>query len=575
MLKRYKEDANFRHFFWLTVIYVLAHWFILVSTGRWWDDWVYADHDVEYVMDVFMQSSLPLAGVVNIIIWYIPYKLFVFLMFYADGIFLYKILKSIDLISEEAAFWISALFLIIPVNDARIAYICFNYSLGLFCYLLSFYLITRWVKQEGKKRVATRILSLLILVFAFNAESVMLMVVLMLLYLYYEELKTAWEWKEITLNIRKIFVAIIHYIDYLIIPVANYFVPKILFPGYGMYAGHSYIGWDTLPHIIINSPKYTWLTFKNIFSNWGKVITEEPKKIVLYIVVYAVVIGAAYLSFIRRKKPDQYEKNGIGKTLLLLCLGILAFYLGVFPYIVKRGRMIDVVYSEGRDSLLLGIGVAIIIYYFLYLFRFLVREGAIRMILVFLTVSGIIYFNNIYLEWEKNYYQQLQIRDEIASNQQILDNDNFIVIYTGSTFVNMFYQTNGNSWMVTGEETRFYMSGVDDLVRLLKLDKDSWYINFMMKDFDYTDKTIDGVIYVNYNTNHVGRATVLKQKWNEFFNTDAFNQWIREVKDIKYYPITPEQSDAIIEAYRNGDLTDENLINYVCPDSVKDGAEYP
>lgn len=24
--------------------------------------------------------------------------------------------------------------------------------------------------------------------------------------------------------------------------------------------------------------------------------------------------------------------------------------------------------------------------------------------------------------------------------------------------------------------------------------------------------------------------------------------------------------DAIMEAYQNGDLTDENLINYVCPD---------
>lgn len=571
MLKRYKEDANFRHIFWLTLIYMLAHWFILVSTGRWWDDWVYADHDVEYMMDVFMQSSLPLAGVVNIIIWYVPYKLFVFLMFYADGVFLYKILKCIDLFSEEAAFWISALFLIIPVNDARITYMCFNYSLGLFCYLLSFYLITRWIRQEGKKKIITRIISLLLLIPAFNAESIMLLVVLMLLYLYYEELKTVWEWNDIKLNIKKILLAVIHYIDYLIIPIANYCVPKILFPGYGFYGGHSYISWDTLPHIIINSPKYTWLTFKNIFSNWGMVITENPEKVALYTVVYAVVIGAVVLPFIRGRKPDQYEKISIEKTVRLLCLGILAFYLGAFPYVLKRENIINVMYADGRDSLLLGIGTAIIIYYFLY---FSVREGLIRTILVFLIVSGIIYFNNIYLEWEKNYYQQLQVRDEIASDQQILDNDNFIVIYTGSTFFNNFYQTNGNSWVVTGEETRFFMTGVNDLARLLELG-DSWYINFMMKDFDYTDKTIDGVIYVNYNTNYVGRATVLKQKWNEFFNKDAFDQWIREVKDIKYYPITPEQSDAIIEAYQSGDLTDENLINYVCPDSVKDGAEYP
>lgn len=565
MLKRYREDTHFRHFFWLTVIYVLAHWFILVSTGRWWDDWVYADHDVGYMMEVTKQGSLPLAGVVDIIIWYTPYKLFVFLMFYADGIFLYRILKSIDLFSEDAAFWISALFLIIPINDARIAYICFNYSLGLFCYLLSFYLITRWIRQEGKTRIITRILSLLILIPAFNAESVMLMVVLMLLYLYYEELKTGWEWKEIRLNIKKLFFAVAHYIDYLLLPIVNYFGTKILFPGYGFYGGRSYILWDDLFHTIMLSPWYTWLTFKNIFSNWCRVITDKPEKLALYIVIYAVVIGATVLAYIRGEKTAQYEKNSTGKTVFLLCLGILSFYLGVFPYLVKRGRKIDVVYADGRDSLLLGIGTAIIIYYFLSLFRFLLKEMGIRIILVSLIVSGVIYFNNIYLEWEKNYYQQLQIRDEIASNRQILDNDTFIVIYTGATFHNMFFQTNGNSWAATGEETRFYMTGVDDLQRLLDLKEGNLWLNFMMKDYDYTDKTIDGVIYANYNTNYIGRATVLKQKWNEFFNKDAFNQWIRETKDIKYYPITPEQSDAIVAAYQNGELTDENLIDYVLP----------
>lgn len=571
MLKRYKEDAQFRHCFWLTAIYVLAHWLILISTGRWWDDWVYADRDVGYMMEVFKQSSLPLAGVVNIIIWYIPYKVFVFFMFYADGMILYKILESIDLFSEETAFWISALFMIIPINDARITYMCFNYSLGLFCYLTSFYLVTRWVRQRGKKRIIIRILSLALLIPAFNAESVMLMVVLMLFYLYYEELKTAWKWKEIAINIKKLFAAVIHYIDYLILPIAYYSITKILFPGYGYYGGHSYIKWDDLFQTILNSPKYTWKTFKSIFTNWRNVIMDKPEKIALYIIVYVVVIGIATFVFIKKRKSCQCEKNSTGEKVLLLCLGIFAFYVGLFPYIVKRGSSVAVVYADGRDTLLLGIGTAIIIYYLLCLLRFIVKDVGVRAILVFFMVSGIMYFNNIYLEWEKNYYQQLQLRDEIASNQEILDNDTFIIIYTGSTFFDMFYQANGNSWAATGEQTRFYLTGVDDLPRLLELNEDSWYLNAMMKDYDYTDKTIDGVIYVNYNTNYMGRATILKQKWNEFFDRETFERRIREAKDIKYYPITPEQSDDIVEAYQNGDLTNENLIDYVCPGERKEG----
>lgn len=567
MLKHYREDAQFRQILWLTVIYVLAHWLLLVSRGIWWDDWVYADHNAEYIIEVCKQNSLPLSAIVCIISWYIPYKFFVFVMFYTDGILLYKILNCIDWISEEATFWVSALFLIVPVNDARITWMCFDYSLGLFCYLLSFYLITRWVRQKGKKKVITRLLSLLLLLLAFDAESIMLMVVLMLFYLYYVELQADWNWGEIRINLRKILCAVVHYLDYLILPMANYIVWKIFFPGYGYYSGHSYISWDDLPSIIINSPRYTWLTFKNIFTNWEVTMMDKPEKIALYLVVYVIAVGGAVFTFIKKGKSGQWKTNHVGKTVVLLCLGMITFYLGAFPYLVKRGRKIDVVYWEGRDSLLLGIGTAIIIYYFLYLLHFIFKEVGIRAILVFLIVSGIIYFNNVYLEWEKNYYQQLQIRDEIASNQQILDNDTFIVIYRGSTdaFLNMFYQTNGNSWAVTGEETRFYMTGTEDLARLLELNQDSWYLNAMMKDYDYTDKTIDGVIYVNYDTNYIGRTTVLKQKWNEFFHKDEFNQWIRDRKDIQYYPVTPEQSDAIVAAYQNGELTDENLIDYVLP----------
>lgn len=561
MVKKYKESADFRHIFWMTIIYVLAHWIILISTGRWWDDWVYADHNAEYVMEVFKQSSAPLAGVVDIIIWYIPYKLFVFMMFYAGGILLYKILQQVDFISDEAAFWISALFLIIPINDARILYICFNYSLGLFCYLLSFWMITKWLRQSGRKRFFARVASLLILLLAFNAESIMLMVVFMLLYIYYEELKTDWNWREFKLNIRKLCFTVLHYMDFLLLPMANYGLTKLLFPAYGVYGGHGYISWGSLIDRIINSPQYTWQTFKMIFNNWKDIVLDRPGQIVL--VVTLVVCITIYYANKKQGIKYLYEKNTLEKDILLLLLGVLFFYVGIFPYIVKRGDSINVIYCAGRDALLLGIGTAIIIYYSIHLF---VRGEFHRIIMVLLIMSGIIYFNNVYLVWEKSNYQQLQIRDEMAANQEILDNNNFLVIYSGAVICSNHAQTNGNSWIATGEQTRHYVCGTRDLGRLIEMRGDELYLNaYAMKDFDHTDKTIDGVIYVNYDDNFSGkgRGAILKRKWDEFFNKERFNQWIREIKDIDYYAITPEQSDAIIEAYQNGKLTDENLIDYV------------
>lgn len=571
MVKKYKQDVNFRNILWLTVIYVSAHWLILVSTGRWWDDWVYADRNAAYVMEVFKQSSLPLAGIVDIIIWYVPYKLFVFGMFYAGGIFLYKILKKIDLFSDEASFWISALFLIIPINDARITYICFNYSLGLFCYLLSFFLITKWIDQNGKKRIIMRVMSHLLLLISFNAESIMLMVALMLIYMYYEELKTEWNWREVRLNIKKLFFAVLHYVDFLLLPIANYSVMKLLFPGYGNYGGHSYIKWGSLLNTIKYSPIYAWNTFEAIFWNWKSIVHDKLGQCILLVtlMVFSIVVCVSN----KRGNIYRHENNSLKTDMVLLLLGCLSFYLAVFPYLVKRGGAISVLYCDGRDALLLGIGTAIIIYYSLHIF---IRGEWHRIILILLIISGIICFNNVYLIWEKSNYQQMQIRDEMATNQEILDNDNFIVIYSGDVICSNFYQTNGNSWVATGEETRHYMCGVADLARLIELDEDSWVLKaYMMRDFDYTDKTIDGVIYVNYNNNfhEDARKTILKQKWNEIFNKEKFSQWIKEIKEIKYYTITLEQSDAIKEAYQNGELTDENLINYVLNKNANAGEE--
>lgn len=566
MLKRYRENVIFRHIFWITVIYIAAHWFLLVSTGRWWDDWCYADHNAELTMEVFIQSSLPLAGIVDILIWYIPYKYFVFVMFYAGGIFLYFILKDIEFFDDRAVFWITAMFMVIPVNDARIMYICFNYSLGLFCFLLAFYLTTKWRKLGGWKMIIVRVISLLILLLGFNAESTMLMVLLILFYLYYKEVKDGWKWRNIRQNIKKLLKATLHYIDFLITPIAYYFGVKILFPAYGVYGGHGYIPWNALPEIILKSPIYAAGTLINILQNyknafWSSLHIGNIAFAVLggVIVAYAIIV----VRFYKEKGKDWEENNTIrtfGINIFLLTLGILTFYIGLFPYLTKRADAIPSTMEGGRDSLLLAAGCAILIYYGIQIF---LNNWIRKLIMFFVVILGIIHFNFAYTTWEERWYQQLQLMDEIANNQEILDNDTFIVIYNNATV--SFYQTNGNSWATTGEQSRYFLKGVDQIKFLLDPDT-CIYLNmdgYMMNDYDSSDTTIDGVIYVNYED--VSTAAVLKGKWYEIFNPDVFQNWIKEQKEIAYYSVSKEMSDNIIQAYLDGVLTDDNLINYVEP----------
>ncbi|MCM1125492.1 MAG: hypothetical protein NC429_03390 [Lachnospiraceae bacterium] len=555
MLKWHKKKKTLWDILWLTIIYVAAHWFLLVATGKWWDDWVYADHNVEHLIEVCMQSGLPLDAFINMSVWNLPYRWLVFLYSYLDGVIIYFILKKIDLFSAESYFWVSALFVTIPINNERIIWICYSYSFCFLLFFISFYLVTFWIGTKGFKRIGLRILSLLILLVSFNMESNLLMTLLILFYMYYTELKKDWKWKEITINIKKVLKTVIHYIDFLIAPVAWYILDKLLFPGYGLYAGRSDIPWSRLLGIVIRSPMYAFGTLKVIAKNYSETATGNIAKTFVIVGLIVYIITIIVISK-KEGKKEQNTKISFAKNASMIFLGVLFFYIGFFPYGVKRDSSLRV----SRDFILLGIGTSILIYYSV---QALFREKIYKIILVFIVMLGVTYFNLTYFDYQESYYQQLQLRDEIAENVGIRDNNTFLVIPRNAVpmLVPKFYEINGNAWAATGEETRMFISGVGELRVLYEINEDSETLNECgLKDYDCTDKEIDGIILADYKD--IDRGTMLRQKWNELFNGEAFHEWIRSIKNIRYVSISSEESERIWKKYEAGELTDDFIYEW-------------
>lgn len=552
MIKKCADKGAFWHIIWLTVIYVAAHWFLLVATGKWIDDWVYADHNVEYIIEVFMQSSLPLEAFIKMSVWNLPYRWFVFLYFYLSGILVYAILNKVDLFSQEACFWIVALFMTIPINDARISWICYGYSLCFLLFWVSFYIVTIWMRAKGAKKIGLRVFSLLMLMLSFNLESTMLMTLFILFFLYYEDLKGEWKRGEIKANIKKFLIAIVRYADFLIAPIAWYVLDKVLFPAYGAYGGHSYIPWGKLPKIILHSPVYALKTLSTIIKSYFSVLDSDIVRILIVIILIVYVT----IRFAFRKKGWENHNLSMLMLIAMLLLGIMTFYIGYFPYGVKRNSALNTLLVDGRDAMLLGIGTALLIYYFVQAFF---HERITGLILVFTVVLGIVHFNFTYFIWQESYYQQLQFQDEIKENTEIQRNNTFLVVCKNAAIRPIFFQNNGNSWAVTGEETRLFISGVNELDLLYGLDESTWFLNaYGMKDYDFTDKKIDGIILIDYAD--IGRGTILKQKWNELFNENEFHDWIKDLKNIQYVSVSAEEDDIIREKYEEGELTDSLIF---------------
>lgn len=561
MINIYKTDEKFRHIFGITVVYFFAQGFLLVVSGTWWDDWVYVNKNWEYLYEVMLQSSLPLQAYIDASLWLLPdgaYRILVFLYFYLGSILIYMILKKIDVFSPEDSFWITLLYITIPIYDARIMWICYGYSLGLFAFWISFYLVTLWQEKRGKKAILMRILSLMVLVFSFNTESIMLMTLAILLYLYYEELKVGWKWRELKKNVIKCCKVVFHYADFLMAPIVFYFGKHRLFPSYGVYAGHNYVNWRMLPGLLVRSPFYAFETMKRVFDGYSAVMS----RFIWGIISFAAVAGCLVIRFVKSRKGNPLLKadKNFGKSLIMLFVGIFLFYIGFFPYVIRCEGSILTTSIEGRNALLLGIGMAMIFYYALIV---LLNPNLVKATYVFLIALGVCHFNDMYLDWQEDYYQQLRFEAEIAENEDILTNDTFLCLFHYPPYIGSFYQFTGNSRTATGEETRYYLT-IDKLAALPDFTEETWTLRaFNIRDWDYTPDNlhIDGILF--FNNTPIGNGELIVLKLQELFNKKDFNQWIMDTKDITFIPVTVEESDAMVKAAQAGLLTQDNIGDYV------------
>ena len=147
-------------YFVITFVYIASQVFLLLLNGCWWDDWTFMSHNLNYINEVASQTGRPEWNLLIPLAWSSPLngRLFVFILYYLDALFVYNILKETVLVDEKGSLIITLLFILIPVNDARLLISNFSYTCGLFLFYLSLFLFFRWKKlEDGKKKTILRI----------------------------------------------------------------------------------------------------------------------------------------------------------------------------------------------------------------------------------------------------------------------------------------------------------------------------------------------------------------------------------------------------------------------------------
>ena len=560
-MKRIYSDTS-KSLLLISLTYLFSQGFLLILTGRWWDDWSMWGASEDILAEWARQSAI-LPGQW---IWPIHRSMsdrchfgLVFLLMYFVGILIYFILKDSKFFSNKACLFITIIYVNFPCFDAR-AFLCVMYYVEcLFLFVLAAYIMIRSTCAEriGLKLVL-RLVSLGLFLLSFWIESFLVFYAVPFLYLYANEVRRAEDGKKISLKllIRSI-PYVFKYTDYILLPFLFYFWKRLYHPVYGRYAEYNLVSMKSMVAAVINQPRFAFRLMCNIFS------------FDIWSLIYGLVGFVCLMILLFITKSHKYEQvEGLEEEergMYYILFGIMALVCGIFPYEVIRGRELETIGITGRDSMLMPLGCAIIIYYMLDALR--MQKRFISFIYCYTILVCQIHFNVWYMEYQKDWYYQEAWAAQIANIEEVRDNNTFIVVEENENEIgsgrlgHASYAFTWNANRVFGDEQRLF-TPEEDLPFVLSNLKERETIapgQFGLSNYDINDITIDGIIV---STCTISCRDVIGLKFAEIFDEDAYEKKVKSAASLRYIPINPEQSDQImqiINVFEEGSLTREEL----------------
>ena len=390
----------------MLVVYFVSNMFLLLNVnGVYWDDYRLFPEPRTVVVNEFTQYGMPVFGYLHFFFvsignGVIAYRAATFFLYFIAGLSLYFTLLNIKALSKQDAFFVTILFLILPLNSARIALIDFSYCICYASFFVAFWLLTIYLKRAPN--IFFRGSILLLFMFSFLTNSLLVFYVIPIFYLCYIaflELSV----NSVVFNIKNI---VTHYFDFLILPFSFWGLKKILFlpsPGYNE------IDYDKVPSIFHLAKSAICKPIADLFF----VSQQHP----FYLITIVLLI------FILLNRHHQHVEK-VSKSSVLFGLGVVFVILAIIPYALV-GKVPDPGSFESRHMLLEPLGLSLVLYSLLTLLSRIDRVASHAVMVVFL--SACILSNlSVQVWYLKDWFYQVALVENYKNNQIIKNNTTFI-----------------------------------------------------------------------------------------------------------------------------------------------------
>ena len=410
-----KERKKF--FVTLVVLYCISYGFNLFNCGIYWDDWCLVDHDRQTLKTMFSMAGAPWVGDYHYFLNQLPfpvffYRLIAFLAYFASGLCLLQILKTIPGLQVVESLSIVGIFWIFPINSARITLICNPYAICFLAFWLGYYFFVRGL--AGRTQPIYLILSVPLFWFSMWTDSLMVFMALPAIHLLFVFLKNDLSWSD---RLKKYFL----FFAVFSLPIIFFTYKQHYFTPNGIYEGYNKLTWVRLKE----SYKYFEPSFSNCFVGAMSWSSEIAKKVSLYLNLKTLLCLSLLLVIFLRNKTIV---SG-----LLLMAGAVTWILGAFPYNCI-GKITQWEWAT-RNQLLLGLGSALILVGIIDLFAQGIKPASPRLILpvkISLTILLSVIFTkqnlekgaDFYIDWQK----QLSIMSAFQNSQEVKEGTLFMFL---------------------------------------------------------------------------------------------------------------------------------------------------
>lgn len=501
----------------LFTLYFISNIFLLLNIdGIYWDDWTLYAKSYDALYSQFSQNSGVLGivftkmhyALLNLGNGVFPYRVLTFLLYFLTGIFLFKILRTLKYLDKEAIFFITLIFLIAPLNSARITLIVFPYILGLTIFFFSFFLLSKNLKKQNK---VLRMIILVLFFISFSVNSLLVFYALVLSYIFYITYMKGGNCLE--KNIRKF---ILQNIDFILLPVFFFIIKSIYFVPSGLYQGYNSLGLISL----IRAPIGLAASF---FSSLIEPINDSFSLFSYFWVIILIL----FLITKDDNKVTVYKHH----DLRWLQMGIVFFLLGTFAY-VAVGKLPHSYDFESRHQLLLPLGFSFIIYFSIQILASklslsMYMRKNILFIFIIAFISQNIYVNYKYkIDW----FYQVSLEENMKSSKLIKEHTTFVVDmdlenHLANERTISFYEHNNRLQKVFHSDNRLMINKSDNFNNI-KIYRD-------YKQYGFGSWIYEKPIYLKIYNKEQSFVNMLKIFTYEFINRKQFRILVKDLLVIK------------------------------------------